>query len=170
MSTCAGRLQISLLTLSKFKRINQLLFPLKSSEKFFLSRFSTLSGVFISNFEHAIAPPQQSTRKLVNKSGYSHLMTSLPKYGTMRMLKNCFLLDQFRSSRPEVFCEKGVFRNFAKFTGKHLCQSLFFKAYNFIKKETLAQVFFCEFCRISKNTFFYRTLPVAASVSRNIVS
>ena len=25
----------------------------------------------------------------------------------------------------EVFCEKGVFRSFAKFTGKHLCQSLF---------------------------------------------
>ena len=31
------------------------------------------------------------------------------------------------SSRPEVFCKKVVFRNFAKFTGKHLCQSLFFK-------------------------------------------
>ena len=31
-----------------------------------------------------------------------------------------------RSSRLEVFCEKGVLRNFAKFTGKHLCQSLFF--------------------------------------------
>ena len=28
-------------------------------------------------------------------------------------------------SHPEVFCEKGVLRNFAKFTGKHLCQSLF---------------------------------------------
>ena len=28
---------------------------------------------------------------------------------------------------PEVFCKKkGVLRNFAKFTGKHLCQSLFF--------------------------------------------
>ena len=27
------------------------------------------------------------------------------------------------NSRPEVFCEKGVFRNFTKFTGKHLCQS-----------------------------------------------
>ena len=26
----------------------------------------------------------------------------------------------------EVFCKKGVLRNFAKFTGKHLCQSLFF--------------------------------------------
>ena len=44
-----------------------------------------------------------------------------------------------RSSRPEVFCKKGVLRNFA---GKHLCQSLFFK------KETLA------LCEISKNTFF----------------
>ena len=27
-------------------------------------------------------------------------------------------------------------------------------AYNFIKKETPAQVFSCEFCEISKNTFF----------------
>ena len=32
----------------------------------------------------------------------------------------------FRSSRPEVFCEKGVLKNFTKFTEKHLCQSLFF--------------------------------------------
>ena len=35
-------------------------------------------------------------------------------------------------------------------------------ACNFIKKETLAQVFFCEFCEISKNIFFYRTPLVAA--------
>ena len=31
-----------------------------------------------------------------------------------------------RSSRPEVFCKKDILRNFTKFTGKHLCQSLFF--------------------------------------------
>ena len=31
-----------------------------------------------------------------------------------------------RSSRPEVFCTKGVLTNFAKFTRKHLCQGLFF--------------------------------------------
>ena len=31
----------------------------------------------------------------------------------------------WRSFRPEVFCKKGVLRNFAKFTGKYLCQSLF---------------------------------------------
>ena len=35
---------------------------------------------------------------------------------------------------------------------------------NFIKKESLVQVFSCEFCEISKYTFFYRT-PVAASES-----
>ena len=31
-----------------------------------------------------------------------------------------------RSSRPEVFCKKGVLRNLAKFTRKRLLQSLFF--------------------------------------------
>ena len=31
-------------------------------------------------------------------------------------------LKMDRSSNPEVFCKKGVLRNFAKFTGKHLCQ------------------------------------------------
>ena len=31
----------------------------------------------------------------------------------------------FRSSCPEVFCKKGVLKNFAKFTGKYLFQSLF---------------------------------------------
>ena len=29
-------------------------------------------------------------------------------------------------SHQELFCEKGVLRNFAKFSGKHLCQRLFF--------------------------------------------
>ena len=37
------------------------------------------------------------------------------------------------------------------------------QACNFIKKETLAQVFSCESCEISKNIFFLRTPLVAAS-------
>ena len=32
----------------------------------------------------------------------------------------------FRSSCPEVLYKKGVLKNFPKFTGKHLCRSLFF--------------------------------------------
>ena len=31
-----------------------------------------------------------------------------------------------RSSRLEIFCKKSVRKNVAKFTGKHLCRSLFF--------------------------------------------
>ena len=39
----------------------------------------------------------------------------------------CFVYNlTHRSSRPEVFCKNRVLRNFAKFTGKHLCQSLSF--------------------------------------------
>ena len=37
-------------------------------------------------------------------------------------------------------------------------------AWNFVKKETLAQEFSCEFCEIFKNTYFYRTPWVATSV------
>ena len=72
---------------------------------------------------------------------------------------------------PELFHEKGVLGSFIKFTGKHLCQSLFFTkvaglmpdACSFIKKETLAQVFSCEFCEISRNTFFTEHLRTTAS-------
>ena len=39
----------------------------------------------------------------------------------------------------------------------------------FIKKETLAQVFSCEFSEISKNTFFHRTPLVAASGDVKVV-
>ena len=39
-------------------------------------------------------------------------------------------------------------------------------ACNFIKKETLTQVFSCEFFEISNNNFSYRTVPVAASKYR----
>ena len=69
---------------------------------------------------------------------------------------------------PEVFCKIGVLKNFAKFTGKHPCQSFFFNKVadtcNFIKKEALVQVFACEFCEISKNTFLERTPLMTASV------
>ena len=71
-----------------------------------------------------------------------------------------------------MFCKKVVLKNFPNFTRKHLCQSLFFNevavlASNYIKKETLAQVFSCEFWAIFKNTYFYRTPLVAASELRH---
>ena len=64
---------------------------------------------------------------------------------------------------------KGVLRNFAKFTRKHLWQSLFLiklQAWGlqlYVKKGTLAQVFSCKFCEISKNAFFIGHLRATAS-------
>ena len=41
------------------------------------------------------------------------------------------------SSHPEVFCKKGVLRNFVKFTGKHLCQGLLFNKVVGLRAATL---------------------------------
>ena len=35
-------------------------------------------------------------------------------------------ITEIEEQSLEVFCQKGVLRNFTKFTGKHPCQSLFF--------------------------------------------
>ena len=77
----------------------------------------------------------------------------------------CLCLKKFFASKNhsygnspiEVFCKKVVLQNFAKFTGKNLGWSLF------LTKLTMAQVFSYEFCKILKDSFFYRTPPVATS-------
>ena len=51
--------------------------------------------------------------------------------------KTSSIATTLRSSRPEVFCKEGVLRNFTKFTGKHLCQSLFFTKVAGLKHGTL---------------------------------
>ena len=77
-----------------------------------------------------------------------------------------------RSTHPAMFCEKDVIKNFIKkFRKIHreipMPESLFKQSYrpkirNFVKKETLARVFSCEFSDIFKNASFYRTPLVAA--------
>ena len=67
-----------------------------------------------------------------------------------------------------MFCQKGILKDFTKFTKKQMLQSLFLiklqaSACNFIKKEALAQVFRCEFCEIFKNSFFPEHLRATAS-------
>ena len=74
----------------------------------------------------------------------------------------------FRSSCLELFCRKGVLRNFAKFIGKRVFHSLFFnkvaglRPTTLLKKETLAQVFSCEFWVIYKSNYSCRTPLMAA--------
>ena len=60
----------------------------------------------------------QSCSIVQNLVANYHLVTLYPQ--------QCYFGINVRSSRPEMFGKEGVFRNFAKFTGEHLCQSLFF--------------------------------------------
>ena len=52
----------------------------------------------------------------------------------------------FRSSCPEVFYGKGVLTKFANFTGKHLCQSLFFNNVAALRPATLLKDRLCHRC------------------------
>ena len=78
-----------------------------------------------------------------------------------------------RRSYQRCSTKKGVLKNFAKFTGKDLCQSLFLNKeaglrQTLLTKETQTQVFSCEFCEISQYTFSYRTPLVATSAPNKI--
>ena len=59
------------------------------------------------------------------------------------------MLQKYRSRSLEVFCRKGALRNFEKFTGKHLCQSLLFNKVAGLRTVTLL-----------KKRFWYRCFPV----------
>ena len=65
----------------------------------------------------------------------------LKKNYPLQFLKRIFLTTTSRSSHQKCSVKKG----------------------NVIKKETLAQVFSCEFCETSKNTFFTEHLWATAS-------
>ena len=57
-------------------------------------------------------------------------------YLCLIQLKSCNCI-KIEKQPPEVFCKKGVSKNFTKFTGKHLCQSLFLNKVADLRPETL---------------------------------
>ena len=69
-----------------------------------------------------------------------------------------------RSSHQRCFVRNGAIRNFAKFTGKHLCQSLFFnkvaslRPATLLKKRLWDRCFSVNFAKFFR-TLFYRTPP-----------
>ena len=124
-------------------------------------------------------------------------LSDCPRSRTNHVLiyrKNPRLLSSlvYRSSHRSCSVRKSALRNFAKFTGKHLCQSISLliklqksfhiwtkngeilrispysvripeKACNFIETEILTQDFYCKLCEISKNTIFTEHRWVIAS-------
>ena len=76
----------------------------------------------------------------------------------------------FTSSHQRCSIKEGVLRYLVNFTGKHLRQNLFFNKVAgprpaTLSKETLAQVFSYEFCKISKNTFLTEHIWTAVSAA-----
>ena len=75
----------------------------------------------------------------------------------------------FRSCHQTCYIKK-AFLEILQNSQENTCTRVSFliklpQACNFIKKETLAQTFYCEVCEISKNTFFHKTPLVAVSES-----
>ena len=90
----------------------------------------------------------------------------------------CVNVTMCRNSCPEVFCKKGVLRNFVKFTGKHLCQNLFLNKVaglspaTLLKKKLWHSFFPIDFVKFLRTPFFiehlwYLLLDVVIFQGRN---
>ena len=88
-------------------------------------------------------------------------------YYFLSLLFFTFSIFPFRSSHRKFSIRKAVLIILNILRKIPPLESLFKKVHacNFIKKETLAQVFSCEFCKISKNIFFTEHLWVTASIN-----
>ena len=116
-----------------------------TAERYLPNLFFTNNFV---NFQKILAAHQKNVPKTFSK--LTKKKTPVAKSYFSKVAGFC------RSIHLQSSVKNGVLRKvFAKFTGKHLHQRFFF----WCKKETLAQVFFCEFCEIYKNTCFYRAPP-----------
>ena len=87
----------------------------------------------------------------------------------MEMIFTCVIQrgNHRKWSIKKVFLE--ISQNSQEITGARDSFLIKLQAYNFIKNESLAQVFSCEFCKISKSTIFYRKPLVAASAHERLI-
>ena len=63
-----------------------------------------------------------------------------------------FGVNQNQKQPLELFYKKAILKNFAIFTGKQLCWSMFW-------------FFSREYCETFQNTYFEKHLPIAASIN-----
>ena len=83
--------------------------------------------------------------------------------------KSGMLMFSDRSNHQRCSIIKKVFFEILQHSKENNCARVSFliklqaEAYNFVKKQTLGQAFSCEFCKISKKTFFAEHLRATAS-------
>ena len=82
---------------------------------------------------------------------FQHFVFILP------LVKRAKDIDEFRSSCPEVFYKKDALKNFGKFAGKQLCQSLFFNNVDGMRPVTLLKKRFRHSCLTVSFAKFLRT-------------
>ena len=87
----------------------------------------------------------------------------------MRTLSSIYdgsFLGKYIRSSQRKYSVKKIFLEISQNSQENTCARVSFfnkvtdlrpQACNLVKKETLAQVFYCEFCEISKNTFLQNT-------------
>ena len=92
----------------------------------------------------------------------------IQSYGTSCIDVELIVISLDISSHRSYFIKKCCLERFAKFKGKHLCQSLFFnkvaglRLQLYLKRDSGTGVFF-KFCEIFENTFFIENLRATAS-------
>ena len=69
-----------------------------------------------------------------------------------------FMVMSNKEQPLEMFCKKYFLRNFAEFTGKHLCQSLFFNKVSSLRSGTLIKKRVWHWCFPVKFAKILRTL------------
>ena len=95
---------------------------------------------------------------MLRKCCLLHIDMTVPKHFIF-----CMLVFMSRSSHRRCSVRKGVLRNFAKFTGKHLCQSLFFnkvaglRPTTLLKKRLRQRCFPVNFAKFLRTPFLQNT-------------
>ena len=91
----------------------------------------TSQKIFVAESIHIIFQTSKYIWKLKKEAGYSVV------YSTIEV----FLHSRSRKHPPQVFCKKGVLKNFANFTGKNLRWSFFSINFQVVESHIKFQVF-----------------------------
>ena len=81
-----------------------------------------------------------------------------------------FKLNSFRSSHQRCSVQKGVLRNFKKFTGKHLCQRLFLNKREFLAEQQSRNMSLLKYFNKSEKRSTSNLSDVCESMKSNLPS